>query len=42
MRKSVPKTPYYFPSQRIHFERDDPCSATDVLIINDPKIDDYS
>ncbi len=32
----------YFPAQRIHFERDDPCSAADVLIINDPTIDDYS
>jgi uridine kinase len=32
----------YFPAQRIHFERDDPRSAADVLIINDPRIDGYS
>ena len=32
----------YFPAQRIHFDRDDPRSAADLIIINDPRIERYS
>ncbi len=32
----------YFPAQRIHFDRDDPRSAADLIVINDPRIEGYS
>jgi uridine kinase len=29
----------YFPAQRIHFERDEPCAAASLVIVNDPRLE---
>lgn len=31
----------YFPAQRIHFDRDDPRSSADLIVINDTRIEGY-
>lgn len=28
----------YFPAQRVHFERDRPRDAADVVVVNDPRL----
>ena len=36
--QAVREEAIYFPAQKIHFELDDPRSAADVILTNDPRL----